>query len=75
MNPVLLKPQADRTSQLVVHGKVRGALNAGNFRTARAELLDAVLASYDRLKQQLHKELQVARQLQLDMVPPRQSPL
>lgn len=52
MNPVLLKPQADRTSQLVVHGKVRGALNAGNFRTARAELLDAVLASYDRLKQQ-----------------------
>lgn len=52
MNPVLLKPQADRTSQLVVHGKVRGALNAGNFRTARAELLDAVLASYDRLQQQ-----------------------
>ncbi|GLV25410.1 cobyric acid synthase [Sphingobium sp. Cam5-1] len=52
MNPVLLKPQADRTSQLVVHGKVRGALNPGNFRTARAELLDAVLASYDRLKQQ-----------------------
>ena len=52
MNPVLMKPQADRTSQLVVHGKVRGALNAGNFRTARAELLDAVLASYDRLKQQ-----------------------
>ena len=52
MNPVLLKPQADRTSQLVVHGKVRGALNAGNFRTARAELLNAVLASYDRLQQQ-----------------------
>ncbi len=52
MNPVLLKPQADRTSQLVVHGKVRGALSAGNFRTARAELLDAVLASYDRLQQQ-----------------------
>ena len=24
MNPVLLKPQADRTSQLIVHGRVRG---------------------------------------------------
>ena len=52
MNPVLLKPQADRTSQLVVHGKVRGALGAGNFRTARAELLGAVMESYERLRQQ-----------------------
>ena len=26
MNPVLLKPQGDRTSQLIVHGKVRGNL-------------------------------------------------
>ena len=52
MNPVLLKPQADRTSQLVVHGKVRGSLGAGNFRTARAELLGAVMESYDRLQQQ-----------------------
>ena len=52
MNPVLLKPQADRTSQLVVHGKVRGTLGAGNFRTARAELLGAVMESYERLRQQ-----------------------
>ena len=52
MNPVLLKPQADRTSQLVVHGKVRGSLGADNFRTARAELLGAVMESYDRLQQQ-----------------------
>jgi adenosylcobyric acid synthase len=52
MNPVLLKPQADRTSQLVVHGKVRGSLGAGNFRTARGELLQAVMESYHRLKEQ-----------------------
>lgn len=52
MNPVLLKPQADRTSQLVVHGKVRGALGAGNFRTARGQLLDAVMESYRRLSAQ-----------------------
>jgi adenosylcobyric acid synthase len=52
MNPVLLKPQADRTSQLVVHGQVRGSLGAGNFRAARAELLGAVMESYDRLRQQ-----------------------
>lgn len=50
MNPVLLKPQADRTSQLVVHGKVRGTLNAGNFREARKALLGDVMASYRRLR-------------------------
>ena len=52
MNPVLLKPQADRTSQLVVHGQVRGKLGSGNFRSARGELLEAVLASYHRLQAQ-----------------------
>nr|WP_087574794.1 cobyric acid synthase [Sphingomonas sp. CDS-1] len=52
MNPVLLKPQADRTSQLVVHGQVRGKLSSGNFRSARGELLEAVLASYRRLQAQ-----------------------
>ena len=52
MNPVLLKPQADRTSQLVVSGKVRGTLHAGNFREARRSLLGEVLASYRRLVDQ-----------------------
>ncbi|OAN56314.1 MULTISPECIES: cobyric acid synthase [unclassified Sphingobium] len=52
MNPVLLKPQADRTSQLIVHGQVRGALGSGNFRAARGQLLAAVLESYGRMKAQ-----------------------
>ncbi|WP_232493793.1 cobyric acid synthase [Novosphingobium kaempferiae] len=50
MNPVLLKPQADRTSQLIVHGKVRGTLGAANFREARRPLLGEVLESYRRLE-------------------------
>jgi adenosylcobyric acid synthase len=50
MNPVLLKPQADRTSQLVVHGQVRGTLGAANFREARRPLLGEVLSSYRRLE-------------------------
>jgi adenosylcobyric acid synthase len=52
MNPVLLKPQADRTAQLVVHGRVRGTLAAGNYRDARAALLVDVMASYRRLRAQ-----------------------
>lgn len=51
MNPVLLKPQADRTSQLIVHGRVRGTLGAANFREARRPLLAEVLESYDRLRE------------------------
>ena len=50
MNPVLLKPQADRTSQLIVHGRVRGTLGSGNFREARGALMTEVLESYDRLR-------------------------
>ncbi len=50
MNPVLLKPQADRTSQLIVHGRVRGTLGGGNFREARGALIAEVLESYERLR-------------------------
>ncbi|GGD81573.1 cobyric acid synthase [Croceicoccus mobilis] len=49
MNPVLLKPQADRTSQMVVHGRVRGTLGSAMFRQARGALLGDVMESYARL--------------------------
>ena len=52
MNPVLLKPQADHTSQLIVHGRVRGTLGGGNFRQARGALLPEVLESWHRLTAQ-----------------------
>ncbi len=52
MNPVLLKPQADRTSQLIVHGRVRGTLGSGNFREARGALMTEVLESYERLRRE-----------------------
>ncbi|MBB4858908.1 adenosylcobyric acid synthase [Novosphingobium chloroacetimidivorans] len=50
MNPVLLKPQADRTSQLIVHGQVRGTLGSANFREGRRNLLADVLQSWERLR-------------------------
>ena len=36
MNPVLLKPQADRTSQLIVHGRVRGTRSPARLVRARS---------------------------------------
>ncbi|MES2449068.1 MAG: cobyric acid synthase [Pseudomonadota bacterium] len=50
MNPVLLKPQGDRTSQLVVRGRVRGTLRAAQWREGREGLLVEVLESYRRLR-------------------------
>ena len=51
-NPVLLKPQSDRTAQVVVHGRVNATLTAADYFTRRDTLLGAVLESYARLKQE-----------------------
>lgn len=48
-NPVLLKPQSDRTSQVVIQGRPVSTLQAADFKTRRALFLDAVLESFDRL--------------------------
>lgn len=50
MNPVLLKPQSDSAAQVVVHGRVQGMLGAEYYRARKGELLEAVLASYGRLR-------------------------
>ena len=49
MNPILLKPEADNYSQVVVHGKVWGKHNARNYFSRRGELLCFVQESYQRL--------------------------
>jgi adenosylcobyric acid synthase len=50
MNPVLIKPQTDTGAQLVVHGRVAGNLGAPYFTREKGALLEAVLASYQRLR-------------------------
>ena len=52
MNPVLLKPQGDRTSQLIVRGQVRGMLPAAKWREGRIGLLSEVVECYRRLEAQ-----------------------
>lgn len=48
MNPVLLKPQSDRSAQLVLRGRVVGEQLAADF-GAQASLLPEVLGSFARL--------------------------
>jgi adenosylcobyric acid synthase len=50
MNPVLLKPQTDVGSQIVVQGKVWGTMKAGDYGARKAELMAPVLESFARLE-------------------------
>ena len=52
MNPILLKPEADRRSQVVVQGKVWGSREAGSYFDAQTELAHYVRQSYERLAAQ-----------------------
>ncbi|MEM7081109.1 MAG: cobyric acid synthase [Pseudomonadota bacterium] len=48
-NPVLLKPQTDRTAQVVVHGKAVSTSAAADYMRERGALLKPVLHSFTRL--------------------------
>lgn len=49
-NPVLLKPQSDRTAQIVVHGKSLSTVSASEYMNdKRASLMDSVVESFQYL--------------------------
>jgi adenosylcobyric acid synthase len=52
MNPILLKPEADYRSQVIVHGKVWGRHDAKGYFGCRPELFHFVKESYARLAAQ-----------------------
>jgi adenosylcobyric acid synthase len=50
MNPILIKPRSDTSSQVVVLGKVWGQITASDFHTHRVDqLFPTVLRSYQKL--------------------------
>lgn len=49
MNPVLLKPQSEVGSQVVVQGRVIGNAKAREYQAMKPKLLGAVLESFERL--------------------------
>lgn len=50
MNPVLLKPESDTASQVIVRGRVAGTREAGAYQTRKADLLPVVVESFRRLE-------------------------
>jgi adenosylcobyric acid synthase len=50
MNPILIKPSGDQSSQVVVHGKIWGRVTAADYHRRRIEeLLPVVRESYESL--------------------------
>lgn len=52
MNPVLLKPNSDTGSQVIIHGQVVGNQEASTYHDYKKTAMHAVLQSYQRLQQQ-----------------------
>lgn len=52
MNPILLKPEADAKSQVIVQGKVWRSQNARDYFERKSQLFECVKASYARLSKQ-----------------------
>lgn len=50
MNPVLLKPQSEIGSQIVVQGRIHGTAKARDYQEIKPKLMPYVLESFDRLK-------------------------
>lgn len=52
MNPLLLKPESDTSSQVIVQGKAIGRLHSKDYLTSQKRRLTPILESYHRLRQQ-----------------------
>ena len=50
MNPILLKPESDRTSQVILNGESIGSYSAVDYQTMKASLIDGVLDSFSVLE-------------------------
>ena len=50
MNPVLLKPQSEVGSQVIVQGRMFGTAKARDYQQLKPKLMEAVMASFGRLK-------------------------
>ena len=51
MNPILLKPESDLRSQIVLSGRVWGTLTAGQYYAQREQFWETVTDSLDELRQ------------------------
>ena len=52
MNPILLKPESDHRSQLIVAGKAQGAFAARDYFARKKALMPQILETFDSLAEE-----------------------
>ncbi|MCM1523484.1 MAG: cobyric acid synthase [Ruminococcus sp.] len=52
MNPILLKPTADSSSQVILNGKVRGDMSAREYFSRKKELIPEIMKAYRSLSEE-----------------------
>ncbi|MGN6584757.1 MAG: cobyric acid synthase [Rhizobiaceae bacterium] len=52
MNPVLLKPQSEKGSQIILQGRAVGQAEARDYQRRKGELLDAVMVSWETIRRE-----------------------
>jgi len=52
MNPILLKPETEKGSQLIIHGKYQSSFKAHEYAKIKKTLLEPVLSSFESLRSQ-----------------------
>jgi adenosylcobyric acid synthase len=55
MNPVLLKPNSDKTAQVIIQGRALKNLGAKAYHVYKKEVMPAILGSFQRLQQQYRR--------------------
>ena len=52
MNPILLKPNSDQGSQVIVNGKAIGNMDATHYHAYKPKLLSTVIEAHEKLRQE-----------------------
>ena len=53
MNPILLKPESNARTQIIINGKYYKTINSGDYLRVKKDLIHNVIQSYNSIKKKI----------------------